>query len=214
MDVITTQPLWRTDYEKQFTKDMLTDLIKRVISTVKRYGRYAQQSGDTPEDRINSAIAKLWGGTRIWEPERVDLCGFLHGIVTSDLSRQIARAKKASFVSYDVPPSQLEDDYTGEAFDDSGGRVAGATEESPLVCESVDEAWSIAMTHLRERAATDRGVLALLDAYDDGIYLKREVLAHLNWTASTYKRAYARLVMLADGCDPWIRESIFYALKN
>ena len=46
------------------------------------------------------------------------------------------------------------------------------------------------------------------------LYLKREVLAHLNWTASTYKRAYARLVMLADACDPWVRESIFYALKN
>ncbi len=214
MDVITTQPLWRTDYEKQFTKDMLTDLIKRVISTVKRYGRYAQQSGDTPEDRINSAIAKLWAGSRIWDPKRVDLCGFLHGIVTSDLTNQVARAKKASFVSYDVPSTQHEDDYSGEPFDDSGGRVDGALDESPLVCESVDEAWSIAMTHLRERAATDRGVLALLDAYDEGIYLKREVIAHLNWTTSTYKRAYARLVMLADACDPWVRESIFYALNN
>ena len=30
MDVITTQPLWRTDYEKQYTKEMLTDLVKRI----------------------------------------------------------------------------------------------------------------------------------------------------------------------------------------
>lgn len=214
MDVITTQPLWRTEYEKQFTKEMLTDLVKRVISTVKRYGRYARQSTDTPEDRINSAIAKLWAGSRIWDPKRVDLCGFLHGVVTSDLSRQVARLEKATFVSLDAPPACREDDYTGESCEDDGGRAAGANEDGPLMCESVDEAWSIAMTHLRERAATDRGVLALLDAYDDGVYIKRDVIDHLNWTASTYKRAYARLVMLADACDPWLRESIFHALKN
>jgi hypothetical protein len=213
MDLTTTQPLWRTEYEKQYTKEMLTDLVKRVISTVKRFGRYARESTDTPEDRINTAIAKLWAGSRIWDPSRVDLCGFLVGVVTSDLSRQVHRASKAPLLPLDAPSALREDDYTGESEsdDETGVDPSG---DAPFMSDSIDEAWSIAMTHLRERAAIERGVLALLDAYDDGVYLKREVMAHLNWTGNTYKRAYTRLVMLADACDPWVRESIIYSLKN
>lgn len=213
MDLNTTQALWRTEYEKQFTKDMLRDLVKRTIALVKRYGRVARESTDTADDRIHTAMTKLLAGSRIWDPARVDLPGFLLGIIASDLTSQLERAKKAPQASFEGPARTQEDDYTGEPCDETAG-AHGSNEDVPFMTASVDEAWSVAMTHLRARSQTDNGVLALLDAYEEGVYVKRDVIAHLKWTPRTYKRAYERLVMLADVCDPSVRESIIYALDN
>lgn len=214
MDLNTTQPLWRTEYRKQFTKDMLRDLVKQTIALTRRYGRVARESTDTAEDRIHSALAKLLAGSRNWDPTRVDLPGFLLGIIASDLSSEVERATNVPLVPLEPPVHLHEDDYTGESCDDAGGEARGSIEDAPFMTESVDEAWSVAMTHLRECARMDSGVLALLDAYEDGVYLKRDVLARFEWKPSTYKRVYQRLLLLADACDPSVRESIVYALAN
>jgi hypothetical protein len=215
----TTQQLWRTEFDKQYTREMLSDLVKRTIALTKRYERFTpRKSTDTPEDRINTAIMKLFAGKRIWDPARVDLAGFLAGVISSGLSAEMRRSKLAPTVPLGDPALPREDDYTGEECDESNTTERRAPIEDgwnvPAASESVDEAWSLAMTHLRELAATDRGVLALLDAYEDGVIQKRDVIARLGWSPATYKRVYQRLLLLADAADPAVREAIMYAFAN
>jgi hypothetical protein len=57
-------------------------------------------------------------------------------------------------------------------------------------------------------------VIGLLDAYEDGATQKRDVMKLRKWSARTYKTAYGRLVTLAQGADPAVREAILYAFAN
>lgn len=62
---------------------MLRDLVKQARALIRRY---RSTSTDTAEDRIHTAMAKLFDGSRTWDPTRVDLRGFLLGVVASDLT--------------------------------------------------------------------------------------------------------------------------------
>jgi len=216
----TTQPLWRTAFDEQYTKDMLRDLAKRTTALTKRYERFTpRRSTDTGDDRINTAMMKLFDGSRMWDPTRVDLCGFLLGVIASDLTSELRRAKAVPQVSLDDRNRTREDDYTGEPCDDSSADSHARVEDGwsvPIAPDSPDTAWYLAMTNLRERAAGvgDAAVLALLGAYEEGVVQKREVIALLRWTPAKYKRAYERLILLADAMDPSVREAISYALAN
>lgn len=216
----TTQPLWRAEFDKQYTKEMLCLLIKRATALIKRFDRFkSRKNTDTAEDRIHTAIVKLHDGTRAWDPSRVDLSGFLYGVVSSDLETEVRRAKKVPQVAIEDQKRTREDDYTGESCEESGAESRAPMEDGwhvPLVPESRHEAWYVAIKNLRERAAAagDAQVLALLGAYEEGITQKRDVLVLLKWSSTTYKRVYQRLLNLADSTDPTVREAIVDALAN
>ena len=145
------------------------------------------------------------------------LCGFLLGVIASDLTSEMRRSKMAPMTSLHARSRPREDDYTGEMCEESTVEARASIENGwpiPLVAESVDEAWSLAMTHLRERAATDADVLALLGLYEEGITQKRDVMKRLEWSAAKYKRVYQRLLLLADALDPSVREAIAHAFVN
>lgn len=209
--------LWRTEFDRQYTRGMLRDLVKRATALTKRYERFTpRKSTDTVEDRIHAAVMKLLDGARTWDPTRVDLCGFLLGVIASDLTSELRRSKLAPQISLDDQNCTREDDYTGEPCDESDVEQRASNENRwvPIAPDSPDGAWPVAMTHLRERAGTDARVLALLGAYEKGVFLRRDVLALLKWTPRMYKDAYQRLVLLADTADDGVRESIAYALAN
>ncbi len=214
----TSQQLWGTEFDKQFTKDMLRDLHKRATALIKRYERYSpRKSTDATEDRVDTALMKLFDGARIWDPARVDLCGFLLGVVASDLTSDLRRSVLAPQISFDDRRRKCEDDYTGEPCDESSTECRASVEDGvpvPLAAESVDAAWAVAMKHLYALANDDNLVIALLDAYEQDAYQKRDVMALLKWSARTYKTAYGRLVTLAQTADPTVREAILYAFAN
>lgn len=213
-----SQQLWGTEFDKQFTKDMLCDLHKRATALIKRYERYTpRKSTDTTEDRVNTALMKLFDGARIWDPARVDLCGFMLGVIASDLTSELRRSVIAPLISFEERKRRREDDYTGEPCDESTVECRASIEEGlpvPLAPESVDAAWAVAMKHLYANAGDDKLVIALLDAYEQGAYHKRDVMALLKWSARTYKTAYGRLITLAQAADPTVREAILYAFAN
>jgi hypothetical protein len=220
METTTTPPqqLWGTEFDKQYTKDMLRDLHKRATSIIKRYERYSpRKSTDTTEDRVNTALMKLFDGARLWDPARVDLCGFLLGVIASDLTSELRRSALAPQISFDDRKRAREDDYTGEPCDDSDLECRASIEDGmpvPFAPESVDAAWAVAMKYLYALAEDDKLVLGLLDAYEEGARLKRDVMALRKWSARTYKEAYKRLVALGQGADPSVRETILYAFAN
>lgn len=205
-------------FDHQYTKDMLRMLVKRVMALTRRYERNTtSKSTDTAEDRIHSALAKLFAGERTWDPSRVDLDGFLLGVIASDLSSELRRRNHSPL----VPPADLarprEDGYTGAPRDDDRADIGAPIEygrPAPFAPDAADDAWSLAIDHLCERAAADTSVLALLGAWSEGIHDRRDVLHHLGWSASKYLRVYHRLVALAQALDPEVCEHIRYALAN
>lgn len=214
----TPQQLWRTEFDKQYTRDMLRVLVKRATALTRRYERYTtRKSTDTADDRIHAAIAKLFGGERIWDPSRVDLCGFLLGVVASDLTSELRRCALAPIVSVSDHGGPREDDYSGEPCGDSCADARASVEDGwpvPLAPESSHEAWALAMSQLRAIAEGDGFVLALISCWEDGVIHKRDVVGRLAWSSSRYKRTYQRLIALADGLDHSVREAICYALAN
>ena len=216
----TTQPLWRTAFDEQYTRDMLRELVKQTTALTKRYERYTpRKSTDSAEDRVHTAMMKLFDGSRTWDPTRVDLSGFLLGVVASDLTSELRRARQVPHVSLDDRKPKCKDDYTGEQCDESRADSRASIENGytvPIAPDAKDASWFIAMTNLRKQAAAagDARVLALLGAYDEGVFQKRDVIALLNWTSATYKRVYERLLVLADEMDPSVREAISYGLTN
>jgi len=219
METTTTpQQLWGTEFDKQYTKDMIRDLHKRATALIKRYERYTpRRSTDTTEDRVNTALMKLFDGARTWDPARVDLCGFLLGVVASDLTSELRRSALAPQISFETRKRPREDDYTGELCEESNLECCASVEDGmpvPLAAESIDEAWAVAMKHLYALAKDDKLVIGLLDAYENGATQKRDVMKNRKWSARTYKTAYGRLVTLAQGADPAVREAILYVFTN
>jgi len=214
----TPQQLWRTAYDEQHSPELMHRLFRHVKGLIKFYRRYGLRSTDTVEDRIHDALTKLFAGSRTWDPSRVDLFGFLAGVVTSDLSTEVERSKLARMISFDRPTDRREDDYSGEVIEEASNAYAekliNGSYPVPLACESTDAAWELALAHLREYAGTEVDVLALLDAYDDGVVEKRDVMKHLRWSAYKYRRAYERLVQLASDAHPDVREAIRAGLVN
>lgn len=217
----TSQQLWRTEFDKQYTPERIRALNKHTRELIKEYRGYGLRSTDTAEDRIYTALVKLFDGSRTWEPSNVDLHGFLIGVVASDLSAALRRHKSAPMVSLDRPHVPREDDYTGEVIDNVSNAGASPSVESgwqaQLVRESTDEAWEFALAHLRVTASKKKkyaDVLALLDVFEDGVLTKRAVMTPLGWTAYRYRIAYERLVELANATEPDVRESIRVALAN
>lgn len=215
----TSQQLWRTEFDKQYTPERIRALNKHTRELIKEYRGFGLRSSDTAEDRIYTALVKLFDGSRIWEPNNVDLHGFLIGVVASDLSAELRRHKCAPMVSFDRSYSPREDDYTGEVIDSSGGASMSmeAGWKVQIVAESKDEAWEFALAHLRVEASKKKkyaDVLALLDAFEDGVLMKHAVMTRLGWTAYRYRIAYERLVELANTTEPDVREAIREALAN
>jgi len=217
----TTQQLWRTEFDKQYTKDLLRVLHKQTTALVKRYQRHTPLSGADlgTQDRIHTAVMKLHDGSRVWDPERVDLGNFLLGVIASDLTTELRRAKRFPVLSLDEPATVPEDDYSGEPITGTRGASIANTEPGPIRFaraehESLDGAWSIAMPHLREGAAKDRDVLSLLAAYEEGVYYRRDVMRLLGWDGTKYQRVYRRLLNIAKKADEDVRDLIAQALAN
>jgi len=85
MTADTPQQLWRTEFDKQYTREQIRALNKHARELLKEYRRKGLLATDTVEDRINGALAKLFDGSRVWDPTNVDL----HGVATGQRGYQI-----------------------------------------------------------------------------------------------------------------------------
>jgi hypothetical protein len=216
----TTQELWRTEFDRQCTPELFRVLYKQTTALVRRCLRNTPARGADLGvlDRIHTAAMKLCDGSRVWDPERVDLGNFLLGVVASDLSAELCHATRFPETSLDEPPPTPRDDYTGEPIPDTATSLASTTRgpahDAGAEHASLDRAWSVAMPHLREAAAKDRDVLVLLAAYDQGVYARRDVMRQLRWNSNKYQRVYRRLLHVASSLDDDIRDVVAQCLAN
>lgn len=197
--------LRRTDFDKQLTQEVMERVVKQtiaLIADVEKKTPWRDQLG--PEDRLHTAIVKTLEGTRKWDPDRVDLGGHLFGVVRSDITHELEHRNKFKHVSWEGSKRSVREALREE----TELTLARDTEMVP----ELRPAWELAMSALRDAANDEPDVIALLGAYLDGVFTKREVMKHSKLKSRAYDRAYARLIELADTINDDHRDFILRAI--
>jgi hypothetical protein len=199
--------LWRTQFDKQLDDEMMQRLIKQTTSLIARIEKKAKRWSDQlgPDDRINTAILKLLDGQLRWEPGNVDLCGFLYWAVAGDISHELehqTKFKSRSFDDEDVDVDALEHD------------AADVLAEARVVKNEVPREawWSTVMAEMRKHARGDRGMLALLRAYENDHTTRKQLIALTGMSSRQYHAAFAKLVAAAGKMDDDVRELVMQAI--
>jgi hypothetical protein len=203
----TPERLWRTQFNKQLTDEMMERVLKQTIALVRKVERKTPWKDlQTADDRLHTAIVKTLDKTLVWDPDRVDLERFFLGAIAGDISHEIEHAERFPQTSLD-DEKQNQDVLEAETSDAlAGERVA--KNEVPKAAW-----WSEVMSALRAVIdPDDTGVLAILDAYEHGKYTRREVMAHTGLSSKQYHAAYQRLMRAAQKLDDDTRELIFQAI--
>jgi hypothetical protein len=202
-----TNILRRTDFDKQLTQAVMERVVKQTIALVAEVERKTPwRDHEGPDDRLHTAILKTLDGSRRWDPARVELGGHLFGIVSSQISHELDRGVKLKHLSLEDDEHQNLEALQHET-EDALARSTPATDEAPI-----SPVWTLAMQALREVASGERDVLAILDAYDQGAFTKRDVMRVAKLKRKACDAAYARLVELAMEVDEETRDIILQAI--
>jgi hypothetical protein len=198
--------LWRTEFDKQLTDDMMERVIKQSMVLARKVERRTPwRDRQTADDRLHGAIVKILDGTLKWQPERVDLERFLLGAVAGEISHEVEHAQRFLHVS-------LDDDARNQELLEA--ETSDAIAEERVVKNEVPMRawWSDVIGAIRKHARGDLYVLAILGGYDDGKLTRREVLACTGMTSKQYHAAYQRLMRAAQKVDADVRELIAQAI--
>ncbi len=198
--------LWRVQFDRQFTNSTVERLLKQTIALVAEIEAvtpWRDQRGS--DDRLNGAVLKLLDGSRRWEPDRVDLSGFLFGVIRSDVANEIDGRKKRQEYSLENEALDLDDleRETSEAMAEE--RVAKSEVPREIW-------WSRLMMSLRLLAHDDLRVLAILSAYEEGKCDRRAVIQHTGMSAKQHDAAHRRLLQLSQQIDDQLRELVQAAI--
>jgi hypothetical protein len=198
--------LWRTEFDKQLTDEMMERVVKQTIVLVRKVERRTPwRDQQTADDRLHSAIVKMLDGSLRWEPARVDLERFLLGAIAGDISHELEHAERFRHHSLD-DETRNQERLEAETSD--------AIAEDRVVKNEVPVRawWSDLIAELRKHARGDRYVLAILDAFDDGKLTRREVMACTSMTSKQYHAAFQRLTRAAQKVRADVRELIAQAI--
>jgi hypothetical protein len=203
----TPERLWRTRFDAQLTEDLSARLIKQTIALARRIERvtpWRDRRGAT--ERLNSAIEKTLSRERTWDPERVDLAGFLYRVISNELSHEVEHAIAFPHASRDdrkLDRDELERD-TSDALD----RTRASKPEVPK-----EAWWCEVMSKLRQLVGDDEGALLILHAYEHDHVDRRDVLAFTRMTSRRYHAAYKRLVRAAQSVDAETMALVTWAMS-
>jgi len=198
--------LWRTQFNKQLTDEMMERVLKQTMILVRKVERRTPwRDPMTTDDRLHNAIMKTLDRTVTWDPQRVDLERFLLGVIASEISHDIEHAERFQHDSLD------DADRNQDALE---AATSEALEEERVVKVEIPKRawWSKVMTELRKHASDDKYVLAILDAYDRGRLTRREVMAFTGLSSKQYHAAYQRLMRSAQKVNEDVRELIMQAI--
>jgi hypothetical protein len=200
------QQLWRTQFDKQLTDNLVERVLKQTSSLIRQVQRdtpWRDQLG--PDDRLNNILMKLLDGKLNWDPDRVNLEGFLFWAISREITHEVRHAKDFPHVSID------DETRNQERLDEEASEVLDAQRESKRE-EPVEPCWSLFVREMRKRAAGDVGILAIVDAYAKRATTRAEVMNLTGMSKSAYHAAYQRMVRVAKKLDPEILETIVQAI--
>jgi hypothetical protein len=204
--ITSPQPLWRTQFDKQLTDNLVERVLKQatlLIRQVQRDTPWRDQLG--PDDRLNNILMKLLEGKLTWDPERVNLEGLLLGAISREIAHEVRHAKKFPHVSVD------DESRNQERLEEEASDALAAQRESKHE-EPVEPCWSLFVREMRKHAAGDVGVLAIVDAYAKRATTRAEVMKLSGISKTAYHAAYQRMVRVAKKLNPEILETIVQAI--
>jgi hypothetical protein len=202
----SSQQLWRTQFDKQFDRKLVVQIIKQTTALIRNVEKQTpwrdQRGGD---DRLNETILKLFDGRITWDPDRVNLEGFLLWAISRDIEHEIRDAKKRPHLSVDnehLNQDQLEEEASERL----------ELERTSKAEEPVGPCWSLFVAEMRKLAATDAAVLAVVDAYAKHAVTRADVMRLTGLSKAQYHAAYQRMVRYAKKIDPETLETIMQAI--
>jgi len=200
------QQLWRTQFDKQLTDNLVERILKQttvLIRQVQRDTPWRDQLG--PDDRLNNVLMKLLEGKLTWDPDRVNLEGFLLASMSREITHEVRHATR-------FPHASIDDETRNqEQLEEEASNALAAQRESRNE-ESVEPCWSLFVREMRTRAARDAGVLAIVDAYAKGATTRADVMRLTGMSKAAYHAAYQRMVRVAKKLDPETLETITQAI--
>ena len=185
-------PAWRAQFKAQATQDMMDD----VYGYVARRATWIehQQGRRTPgliREMIQDALGDTFAGIVAWDPSRCSLALHLKSVIRSRLSHELERAEQFAHVGvHDASEVEVSDVME---------RSAKTT--NPKLDEYVEEF----ERRLRELAADDEPVLALLESYLAGVSERAQICRATGMTKAAYHNAHRRLKRLADNLPEHLR---------
>lgn len=200
------QPLWRTQFDKQLTDNLVERLLKQATSLIRQVQRdtpWRDQLG--PDDRLNNILMKLLDGRLTWDPDRVNLEGFLLWAISREINHEVRHATSFPHVSIDDETRNQE-----QLDEDASGALAAQRESKSE--EPVEPCWSLFVREMRKHAAGDVGVLAIVDAYAKRATTRAEVMKLSGMSKTAYHAAYQRMVRVAKKLDAETLETIVQAI--
>src|SRR3954462_2725078 len=115
------QQLWRTQFDKQLTDNLVERVLKQTSSLIRQVQRdtpWRDQLG--PDDRLNNILMKLLDGKLNWDPDRVSLEGFLFWAISREITHEVRHAKDFPHVSID------DESRNQDRLDEEASEVLGA----------------------------------------------------------------------------------------
>jgi hypothetical protein len=191
-------PVWRAQFKAQATQDMMDDVYGYVA---RRATWIEHQSGRRSpgliREMIQDALGDTFAGVVTWDPTRCSLALHLKSVIRSRLSHEFERAEQFAHIDVeDAAEVELHEQLAKQAA--SGGALQDYVEEFER--------------QLRELAADDAAVLALLDAYLAGVTERAQVCRTTGLTKAAYHNAHRRLKRLADNLPENLRIAALAAI--
>jgi hypothetical protein len=204
--ITSPQQLWRTQFDRQLTDEMMERVLKQSIALVRIMERKTPwRDTQTVDDRLHAVIVKMLDGTLRWDPARVDLERYLLYAIAGEISHELERSER-------FPHASLDDENRDvEELERAASEVLAGQRESK---QEVPKAgwWTLAMAEFRKHAGGDAAVLAIVEAFGHGKLTRRDVITHTGMTPRQYHAAYQRLVRVAKKIDDDVRDLIMQAI--
>lgn len=174
MSDILQQALQKADWEA-LLPGLLTYAAARLRRVGWASGRDTEPSRLSVEQLVNSAVEACLDGSRTWNPDAVDLPGFLRGVIRSLTSA----AKKSAVRS----KTHAQADFEGLV------PLAASPED-----DAVEEEGRVAvLASLEAAVADDPELKALCGAILDGATKREDLAAALDWRADRVTAARIKL---------------------
>jgi hypothetical protein len=199
------QTLWRTQFDKQLTDSLAARVLNQaalLIRHVERDTPWRDQLG--PDDRLNNILMKLLDGRLTWDPDRVNLEGFLLWAISREITHELRHAANFRHVSID------DEARNQERLDEDASEALAAQRESKREVP-VEPCWSLFLREMKKYAGGDLGVLAIVDAYAKRATTRAEVMKLTGMSKAAYHAAYQRMMRVTKKLDADTLETLVHA---
>lgn len=188
---VSEQRRLRTAFDQQATDKNMERVWRHAESLVRQVGvRTGRQGPTSAGDLVQLAILGTLEGRHRWDYEQLDLALHLMNTVANIVRNELRRARRFREVSLD--DDRRDADQLDHEVTDVLARGRDHADETAI--RSRLASWIVEM---RALADADRGVLQLLDAYEQGAFERRDVMLSTSMSARTYHNAHQRLVRVA-----------------